>query len=230
MDDFSITDERLAEALKGLRRVNAWLGGHAALRTALRPLFREARREKRSLRLLDLGTGGADAPEHLVRWGARQGVRVEVVGVDANPVTVDYARQALGRRLEPRLRRRIRIETADALALPYDDGAFDAVLASLFLHHFDEAEAVTLLKEMQRVGRRGLVVNDLHRHPLAYYGIRVLTTLVPTPEMVRHDAPLSVRRGFCRAELQALAERAGLPETTTIRWRWAFRWVLSTLR
>lgn len=230
MDDFSITDERLAEALEGLRRINRWLGGYAALRTALGPLVQKARARPgcRPLRLLDLGTGAADAPEHLVRWADAQGVRLEVAGVDANPATVAYARAALDRRLPPHLRGRVRVETADALALPYADDAFDAVLASLFLHHFDGEAAVALLREMQRVGRRGLVVNDLHRHVLAYYGIRALTAVLPTPEMVRHDAPLSVRRGFRRAELVALAEQAGL-EAAAVRWRWAFRWVLSTL-
>jgi predicted nuclease with RNAse H fold len=45
--------------------------------------------------------------------------------------------------------------------------------------------------------------------------------------MVQHDAPLSVARGFRRAELAAIAKQAGL--RPTIRWHWAFRWALSTL-
>ncbi len=40
--------------------------------------------------------------------------------------------------------------------------------------------------------------------------------------MFRHDAPLSVRRAFRRAELAALADRAGLDGVIT--WHWAFRW------
>ena len=224
MDDFSITDARLTSALEQLRLVNRWLGGYAATRAALTPLLRRTRR----LHVLDLGTGAADYPEHLVRWADRRGAHLEVTAVDANPVTVDVARAALRRRLPARLRARIHLEEGDALALSFEDDAFDVAHAALFMHHFDEADAVRLLRGMNRVARRGLVVNDLHRHPLAFYGIRTLAWLGSASPMFRHDAPLSVLRGYCRDELRALVRRAGLSRAE-VRWRWAFRWLLTTV-
>ena len=92
--------------------------------------------------------------------------------------------------------------------------------ASLFLHHFPPEDVARLLREMGRVARV-VVVNDLHRHPLAYHAIRTLARLSPS-EMFRHDAPMSVRRGFTGPELDALLAEAGL--VATRRWRWAFRW------
>ena len=82
-----------------------------------------------------------------------------------------------------------------------------------------------MLREMRRVSRRGVVVNDLHRHPLAWVAIRTLTRLCSRSGLIRHDAPLSVRRGFRRAELTSLARAAGVP--CEVQWRWAFRWVLT---
>ena len=226
MDDFSITDERLLRALDELRWVNRLLGGYATTMRVLAP-YLEARRG-RAVRLLDLGAGVGDYAEHLVRWADRRGLDVFVTAVDANPATVAHARRTLDRRLPPKLRARIDVVVADALALPYADDAFDGVMAAMFMHHFEAEDAVTLVREMNRVARDGILVNDLHRHPLAYYGILAPARLLPVSPMFRHDAPVSVLRGFRRADLEAVARDAGL-EAYRIRRHWAFRWSLDTL-
>jgi SAM-dependent methyltransferase len=116
----------------------------------------------------------------------------------------------------------------DALSLPFEPGAFDVVTAALFLHHFADDEAVHVLRQMQTLARDGIVVNDLHRHPLAFYGLKLLSYLLPVSEMFAHDGPLSIRRGFRRDELRRLADHADLTHAS-VRWHWAFRWTLSTL-
>lgn len=225
MDDFSITDARLTEALHNLRVSNRWLGGYSAITTALAPLLAG---KARTLRLLDVGTGLADVPVHLIRWAASRGSSWEVVGLDANPATVQTARHYVDRALPGALRKQVRVQVGDALALDAADGAFDVVLAAQFLHHFDAPEAVTLLREMQRVAKLGVLVSDLHRHPLAYYGLKLLVNIAPVSPMYRHDGPISVLRGFRRDELVSYAKQAHLPHPE-IRWHWAFRWTLSTL-
>ena len=225
MDDFTIVDERLETALDNLRYVNRFLGGYGAAMAVLAPLLR-AHPPGRPLRVLDLATGVADFPDFLVRWADRRHRVVDIVALDANPTTVAYARKALDRDLPERLRPRIRVDVGDALALPYDDDAFDVCVASLFMHHLKHDEAVTLVREMNRVARQGFVINDLHRHPLAYYSIRALAAVLPVSPMFRHDGPISVLRGFKRDDLRALAVAAGL-DAYRIRWHWAFRWTLS---
>jgi len=224
MDDLSITDGRLHDALRDLRLTNRFLGGYASTRRVLKPLVVRHSR----LRVLDVGTGGGDSLADLVHFGHRHACRLEAVGIDLNPGAVDYARDYLDGALSPRMRRRVRVETGDALDLAAGDDAFDVAVTSLFLHHFDELDSARVLREMSRVARTGIVVNDLHRHPLAYLGVLALSRLLPASDMYRHDAPLSVRRGFRRDELAALARSANLT-TPDIRWHWAFRWTLSTL-
>ena len=46
--------------------------------------------------------------------------------------------------------------------------------------------------------------------------------------MVQNDGPISVLRGFRGPELETIAQKAGL-KNFTVRWRWPFRWLLSTL-
>lgn len=227
MDDFSITDARLTSALEQLRLVNQWLGGYSTTMAAIAPFLRS--RVGQTTRLLDLGTGIADFPEYIVRWAAAQSpvLDVEIVAVDANPVTVDYARTALKQRL-PEAAAKIQVEVADALALPYADDSFDIAMGAMFLHHFAEANAIAIVQAMQRVSRHGIVINDLHRHPFAYYGIYALTHLLPASPMMQNDGPLSVLRGFQKTELAAIAQAAGL-QNFSLRGYFPFRWLLTTV-
>jgi SAM-dependent methyltransferase len=229
MDDFSITDERLTTALEQLRYVNRFLSGYSTSMAVLAPFLRS--RAHQTTRILDLGTGIADFPEYIVKWAAAQSpaVSVEIVAIDANPVTVDYARSALKQRLPEQLQSKIHVEVADALALPYADRSFDLVMGAMFLHHFAQDNAIAIVKSMQRVSRCGILINDLHRHPLAYLGIYALTHLLPASPMVRNDGPLSVLRGFKYSELKAIAQGAGL-DPFSLHWRLPFRWLLTTVK
>jgi 2-polyprenyl-3-methyl-5-hydroxy-6-metoxy-1,4-benzoquinol methylase len=231
MDDFSITDSRLTSALDQLRWVNQLLGGYSAPMEILKPLLlNQAKTQATPIRILDLGTGIADFPEVIVRWAASQTPtpQVEIVAVDANPVTVDYAQTALRDRLPPALQSQIKVVVADALALPYENHSFDVVMASMFLHHFAQEKAVVVVRDMQRIAQNGIIINDLQRHPLAYMGIYSLTRLFQASPMMQNDGPLSVLRGFKAAELRAIAQAAELP-SYSLQWRWAFRWLLSTV-
>lgn len=225
MDDMSIRDERLEAALHELRYVNRYLGGYRALRKALGPIYDDS---AAPVTVLDLGCGICDNADRMVRWGEAAGVTVRVTAIDANPATVSYADKYLDSTLPTALRDRVGVILGDAQALAYDTDAFHVVTASLFLHHFDDDGCVQLLSEMSRIGSRGVVVNDLHRHLLAYAGIRAISALLPVSPMFRHDGPLSVRRAFRPRELAALAAEAGLPEARVRRHR-PYRLTLSTL-
>ncbi len=228
MDDFSIQDHRLTEALEQLRPVNQLLGGYATTMAAIAPFLKS--HADQTIRILDIGTGIGDFPEYIVRWAAAQSppIDVEITAIDANPVTVAYAQSTLQKRLAPDLLAKIKLEVADALALPYADNQFDLAIAAMFLHHFAHDNAVQIVRSMQCVASQGILINDLHRHPLAYYGIYALTRILPAVEMVRNDAPLSVLRGFTYAELEQIAISADLPKFS-LNWRYAFRWLLSTI-
>ncbi len=233
MDDFSITDIRLTSALEELRVVNRFLGGYDTTMAVLRPWLKNhhnAQNASQPIRILDLGTGIADFPEYIVNWAYQQSppINLEVVAIDANPVTVDYARESLTKRLLPELNVKVRIEVADALALPYRDGEFDLAMGAMFLHHFAEERAVAIVRSMSRVAKGNVLINDLHRHPLAYYSFYSLSRLFRASEMVQNDGPISVLRGFRGKELETIAQKAEL-KNSTVCWRWPFRWLLSTI-
>jgi SAM-dependent methyltransferase len=99
---------------------------------------------------------------------------------------------------------------ADARELPLADASVDVAHASLVLHHFDPPEAVAVLREMRRVARCGVVVNDLRRGRLPYVLTAATVLALARGAYTRHDGLLSARRAYTLAELDDLAAEAGL--------------------
>jgi len=203
MDEPDVPRDELADSLAYLRAVNRRLGGVSAL---LAHLKRWSRRwpTDRPVTLLDIATGSADLPVAARAWAESAGFDLRITGVDAHPTTLDLAREHVGDR------EGITLIEADALRLTdrFEPGAFDYVHAGLFLHHLPDIEVATMLRIMDRLCARGLVWNDLVRSPLATVAIRLLT--IGQPQIVRHDAIVSVDAGFTKREATDVARRVGL--------------------
>ncbi|MEM6700748.1 MAG: SAM-dependent methyltransferase, partial [Bacteroidota bacterium] len=101
----------------------------------------------------------------------------------------------------------------------------DIIHASLFTHHFTQDELFGLFQQFKTQAKLGIIINDLHRHFLAYYSIKWLTHFFSKSDMVKHDAALSVARGFRREELIEILEKAKFRKYQ-LNWKWAFRWKL----
>ncbi|MDX1741881.1 MAG: methyltransferase domain-containing protein, partial [Rhodothermales bacterium] len=207
MDDPDADESMLEAALVELPRINTFLGGYRATLATLEA-YRRCRRPS-TLRILDVGTGIADYPLRMVRWGLAKGVDVRVTASDVNPRTIDFARKAVARQPQ-HVRARIDFVVADALELGLPPKSFDVCTSALFLHHLSREECVSSIRQMLKTASAGIIVNDIHRHRLAYHGIFLVTRIFPFSEMVRHDAPVSVLRAFRRAELEDTAREAGL--------------------
>jgi ubiquinone/menaquinone biosynthesis C-methylase UbiE len=190
--------------LRDLTRFNRRLGGVRASRAAVDRLLGERRGQHT---LLDVGTGAADIPLALVRGSAGSARPLGATAVDSREEVLAAARE-----LDPRVATTLGLElvAGDGRSLPWADGSFDVVHASLVLHHLEPTEAVRFLVEAGRLARHGVVVNDLVRARIHWFGARVLIPLVTRNRYTRHDGPLSVRRAYTRVELRALLAAAGL--------------------
>ncbi len=203
MDDPGISREDLGASLAYIRFVNRRLGGASALVRHLCSWSRGWPRD-RAVTLLDIGTGSADIPLAALAWARRAGFDLRVTGVDLHETTLALAREHIGE--EPA----ITLLRSDARTLTgrFGPGSFDYVHAGMFLHHLPDEEVLAVLRTMGVLARAGVVWNDLVRAGWASTLVRLL--LVGQPVIVRHDAVVSIRAGFTRAEALDLGRRAGL--------------------
>jgi ubiquinone/menaquinone biosynthesis C-methylase UbiE len=195
--------ETLRGNLRDLRRMNRLLGGVALSRRAIDALVPDGR----AISLLDVGTGAADIPMALLAHARRHGREMAVTATDSRSEVIEAARAA-----RPAIDRlgRLTLEVADGRSLPYPDRTFTIAHTSLVLHHLEPADAVAMLRELRRVSRRGVVVNDLSRRPITLLGAWLLSRLFTRNPYSRFDAPLSARRAYTMVEARALLLHAGL--------------------
>lgn len=159
-------------------------------------------------RLLDVGFGQGDMLREIARWADRRGIEVDLLGIDLNPGSVLAASAATPPGLP------IRWITGDYADLR--GGGFDFIVSSLVCHHMTEAEIIRFLAFMEAEARIGWLVNDLHRHRLAYMGFPFLARVMGWHRIVREDGQLSIARAFRPAEWHHLLARAGTVEAKVV--------------
>ncbi|HWQ11890.1 MAG TPA: methyltransferase domain-containing protein [Roseiflexaceae bacterium] len=216
MDDLALGGEELTGALRELRLINRLLGASRPTVEGVARLWRAAGRPLR-LSLLDVGAGSGDASRALLHWARRHGVQLDITLLDLNPQTCAEAARCFAG--EPR----VQVRQGDMFELAADSA--DIITATLVLHHIPEARLGAALRALVRAARLGVVANDLRRSLLAWAGIRAATAALSRNRMIRHDAPLSVARGFRAADLERLRAEPGVGRMWYVRRRW-FRWLV----
>ena len=164
--------------------VNRWLGGTAAVDHHLRGVTGPAT-------VLDVAAGAADIPLDL----ARRHPNLRCIAFDLSDWMLALARGL------PRVR-------GDVRWFPFRDRSVDYIITTHFFHHLTDDQIVAVLREFDRVARRGIIVNDLVRNRRALFWIKLFT--LGANRYVKYDGPQSVRKAFTPAEIEALARRAGL--------------------
>ena len=193
----------LAANFRDIQRVNRLLGGTSAILRHLPDLIANLPPE-RLITILDLATGAADIPLAISKWARKRNLDLQIVASDCAEEILALAQtQVAGHPA-------ISLAKYDARDVPLPDNAFDIVLCSLSLHHFQPDDAAQVLREMDRLARTGFILNDLRRSRLGYAAASVAAHLTTRNRLTRNDAPLSVLRAYTPAELADLLHRAGI--------------------
>lgn len=184
--------------LGDLARLNALFGGTRVVVEALEPFF-QAGDAARRWTLLDVGTGAGDIPLAVAAVARRHGVTCTSIGVERIPTAARMARSA-----------GLRAVVGDGAALPFAPKSVDVVVASQVLHHLSPEAAIRWIAGIDRVARRAVVLADLRRSRLAMAGIWLAAPPLGMSRVTRHDAVVSLRRGYSKGELAALLAAAGV--------------------
>lgn len=215
LDEELIPFADIRQNMEELDFINTWLGGHRITVTA----FKQLLLGRKKISVCEIGSGGGDNLLAICRYCRKQQIEISITGIDIKKECIDFATQ---RSSFPPSAKWI---TSDYSKVKFNEKP-DIIFSSLFCHHFTHEQLVFQFQWMKDNCTLGFFINDLQRNYIAYHSIKVLTRLFSSSYLVQNDAPLSVARGFKRAELEIICREAEVAKAV-IRWKWAFRYLLT---
>ena len=218
MDDFTMKGVLFRDTLDKLEIINRLLGGNNVTIMGLKELLKNQSKNK-IITIVDLGCGHGDILRDIAKFGRKNNYTFRLIGIDANIAAIAYAKELSCDYSE------LSFKAIDIFSEDFKKQSYDIVLCTLFLHHFKNNELISFLKMIIERATIGVVVNDLHRHKLAYYLFKLIGFFIKN-KMIREDGLTSILRAFKKKDLENISKQ--IKVYFSIQWKWAFRylWIL----
>ncbi len=186
--------------------MGAFLGGDRATLTALKKLSFSPSS------ILDVGCGGGGFTQKLGEAYKKSTVR----GIDISLPAIEYA-------IKSNQQRNVEFDYCHLNDIP--PKTYDIVVTTLVCHHLNDLELIAFLKQCLLIAKKKVIINDLHRHPIAWGFFQLTAPILFKNRLITHDGSLSVKRAFIRDDwLRYLAEIGIQGEIT---WHFPFRWIVT---
>lgn len=206
------THEEYEDCLHQLSRIGRFLGANKATLEAFHKV-------KNTQSILDVGCGGG----HFTMQLAKQFPKVQVTGIDISLPAIELAQKALAKTQM----RNIKFEIPPSPQLMLPSNSFDVVTFTLVCHHLNDEQLIDFLKRSYRVAKKSIIINDLHRHWIAYMGFALIAGPFFSNRLIFHDGLLSIKRAFKKDDWINYLKAAEIPlEQCSITWHWPFRWLV----
>ena len=201
--------------LSELNTIGELLGGHNVTRRGIDFFLKKVPRTQ-TLTIAEIGCGGGDNLFAIRKYLGKKRKTARLTGIDIKADCIKYAQVAIPD---------IEWICSDYRDVQWPGDKPDIIFSSLFCHHFSNEELISQIIWLRDNSKVGFFINDLHRHPLAYHSISVLTKLFSKSYLVKNDAPLSVKRSFKKNDWAEILSGAGITRYG-IKWHWAFRFLI----
>ncbi|RYY26993.1 MAG: methyltransferase domain-containing protein [Chitinophagaceae bacterium] len=204
--------------MEELNTVNNLLGGHSITCNGVHEIMKTKKLPvDHEWLICEIGCGNGNNLAVIYDWCRSRNIKARFIGIDINSNCIASTNPT-------RTGGKATYITSDYRSVNFIQTP-DIIFSSLFCHHFTDLEMTDQLTWLRKNSRVGFFINDLHRHPLAYYSIRFLTKIFSRSYLVKNDAPLSVLRGFTKSDWLRIMRSAGI-DNFSIKWKWAFRWLI----
>ena len=204
MDTEVVSYEELRGVLRELTQANELFLAYRPTLAFFKRLAREGRLSgDRPIVVIDAASGYGDMARKVDGWAAKNGIGLEITGVDINPSAARAAAEATAPG------RPLRWVTANLFDFRREGGA-DIIMSSLFTHHLPDPQLVRFIRWMEESARIGWFINDIERHPLSYYFLKFAFWATRRHRFMRYDGPVSVASAFKRQDWVRLLQEAKL--------------------
>lgn len=205
------TQQEYEHCLKVLFKINKITGIYKETKHLLKKIPQNAS-------LVDIGCGGGLFLLNL----SNVYPKMRMLGIDISPAAISASQNELKqwKKTHPDLKVDFKLQTEHSLNL--SNNSEDIILLTLVCHHLENEELILFLKKALDSVRIGIIINDLHRHIIAYSFYKLFSPLFRN-RLIDHDGLISIKRGFTRNELIAVLEQADIKHYQ-IKWCFPFRW------
>lgn len=168
--------------------------------------------------ILDVGCGGG----FTVKLLSEKFKHCQVLGIDMSSKAIDFCLQHHSGKNPNQIFK----HHADK-GIKASKNTVDVVTSTLVCHHMNDLELVEFLQQAQQVARKQIIINDLHRHPIAYFFYFFMAPVLFRNRLISKDGLLSIKRAFTRADWKNYLQQAGFqPEQYQISWHFPFRYIV----
>lgn len=214
LDDENIPFKDIQKNMDELDVINTWLSGHSITINAINHFLKLGNIQS----ICEIGCGNGNNLAAIHKHYHKKISFLQFTGIDLKKECIQAAEKNF------QLSDNTKWIVSDYAKVNFHSKP-DLIFSSLFCHHFSEDDLVKQLIWMKENSNVGFFINDLHRHPIAYHFIKILTAALSNSYLVKNDAPISVARGFTKKEWLFLFKMAGLLNFS-IQWKWAFRYLI----
>lgn len=171
----------------------------------------------RVFKICDVGCGGGDLTQAIYKWSLKKSEFFSISGIDINPFIVEFAQKNIHNDS-------IQFYVQDIFSKKIIDSGMDVFCFNNVCHHFDTESLIKLLIHLT-TARSTILINDLQRHCISYYFIKIYTYIFNYSKLAKVDGPLSVLKAFSKTEILDILKKANVTDFE-LKKRWAFRWQL----
>jgi len=195
MDDPACSREGLNRTYRAFGRMNRMLSQWGRIyRDDIRPFVLKS---KRTVTILDIGTGGGDLPRYLSHLAQQDNLSLQITAIDPDERAIRFAKANTDAQ-------NIEYMQAGSGKMAGNEERFDFVISNHLLHHLAENDILRLCRDAQRLALRKVIFNDIERGDLAWILFSAAAPLLYPNTFIPTDGPLSIRRSFTKNELQKL--------------------------
>lgn len=160
----------------------------------MRPLMKE----NRTYSLLDIGFGGGDVPISLAKWALQDRIKLVITAIDTDPRAFQFVQNNYSEGL-------ITWRHTSSADLVLKRERYDFVISNHLLHHLQNSEISTLLKEARELANLKVLFNDIERSDIGYSLFNVFSRILFRHSFITDDGLTSIKRSFTRQELARIA-------------------------
>ena len=219
MDEFDFNGKELERVLKSIDQINAALGGHRVSINGIKKIIKPAAHS--TFTIVDVGCGSGASLRKLAQWGEKQAIKLQFIGIDANPDCIQIAKKASKEFTN------LSFQCMDVFSKKLHTLNVDVFISTLTFHHFKDEKLVQLLQVLQQQANIGIIINDLHRSKLAYVLFKLYGFFFIKSKIAKHDGLISILRGFKQQDFNNYAQQVSIKKHS-LKWFWAFRyqWII----